>query len=162
MPLFLQWQADRRFRSRARHAVVMAAMFVVAGLPGAQAAIDGTKVVIVHRSHGQFRVNGRINGVAARMVLVPSAPAVILSAASARAFGVDFRQAGVRGQWEGSRGVGYRVLLDTVQVGSIRIHGVVAVVTESGGPATPQVGRSFLGRVKMERTDGTLYLRPAG
>ena len=137
-------------------------MLAFVGVPGAQAAADDATRVVVHRNHGQFRVAGRINGVAAPLVLVPSAPVVTLSAASARAFGVDFRHEGVRGQWEGSGAVGYRVLLDAVRVGSIRIHGVAAVVLESGGPAMPQVGRSFLGRVKMERTGGTLYLRPAG
>jgi aspartyl protease family protein len=53
---------------------------------------------------------------------------------------------------------GYLVKLDTLEVGSVTLHGVDAVVMETTGFGSPLLGMSALNRLNMKREGDIMTL----
>lgn len=114
----------------------------------------------VHRdSSGAFTAAGGIDGHAVRFRLDPEAPLVIIGATEARRLGIDLG----RSRWitvPSPSGLlfGQAVTLGRVQLGTIALEQVDAVVLQEEGSRLPVLGRSFLERLQVRDEQGTLLL----
>ena len=54
---------------------------------------------------------------------------------------------------------GYSIVLDRVQVGSIKLNKVDAIVVEGSSPHEVLLGMCFLNRVEMENSGNVMLLR---
>jgi aspartyl protease family protein len=107
---------------------------------------------------GHFLADGQVNGGYVRFLVDTGASSIALPAQDAVRLGIDYRK-GQRGMTMTANGAApvYSIRLDTVKVGNIELHGVDAVVLESGlGFAL--LGMSFLNRVEMTRDGATMTL----
>ena len=109
-------------------------------------------------SRGHFYTMGQINGVSVKLMVDTGATTVALSAADARAIGINYR-AGKRGTAHTANGAipVWGVRLDSVRVGDITLNNVQASVSE-GPPHTALLGMSFLNRTQMNRDGDRLTL----
>ena len=100
---------------------------------------------------GHFYVDGKINGLGARMMVDTGASWIAMSASDAIRFGIDYRRGvpSVANTANGNTRI-YMVKLQSARVGDIEIPGVEAVVQESGLDVI-LLGNSFLNRVTMRR-----------
>lgn len=122
----------------------------------------GNETVRVYRdASGMFTTVGSINGMPVDFMVDTGASSVAMNAAQARRLGIDFRVVGERGAvMTASRAEPvYRVMLDTVQVGTIQLHNVEAVVLDGPQPQQSLLGMSFLGRLDMQNDGERLTLR---
>lgn len=115
--------------------------------------------ILTADARGHFITMGNVNGAPVRMMVDTGATAVSMSAEEAWRIGLSYLN-GERVRLSTANGVvtGYRVMLDTVEVGNITLNQVEGVVQESsiGVSGMPFVllGMSFLNRVEMKR-EGT-------
>ena len=109
--------------------------------------------------NGHFTTDGQVNGRSIRFVVDTGATLVSLPASEARRISLDYR-AGQKVTMRTANGntPGYLVKLDTVQIGSVTIHGVDAAVLEGDGLAFPLLGMSFLNRMNMTREGDIMTL----
>ena len=112
--------------------------------------------VITADVQGHFSSDGQVNGMPVRFVVDTGATLVALPASEARRLSLDYLKGrkALMGTANGTT-TGYLIKLDTVQVGSVTLHGVDAVVMDSTGFGTPLLGMSFLNRMNMKR-DGDI------
>ena len=98
-----------------------------------------------------------MNGGSVRFLVDTGATMIALPASTANRLGIAYRK-GRRGLLQTAAGptVAYRIKLDTVRLGGIRLQNVDAVVLE-GGLAIALLGMSFLNRVEMQR-DGQMMV----
>ena len=109
-------------------------------------------VMVMADERGQFSANGEINGIAIRFWVDTGASLVALPAIEARRLGLDYRKgAPIRMSTANGTASGYRVLLDTVRLGEVTVHGVEAVVMEGEGLPVALLGMSFLQRMDIKR-----------
>jgi clan AA aspartic protease (TIGR02281 family) len=119
--------------------------------------------ILTADARGHFFTMGSINGASVRMVVDTGATTVSISAEEAWRIGLSYRN-GERLRITTANGVvdGYRVMLDSVEVGNITLNQVEGVVQESsiGVSSMPFVllGMSFLNRVKIKREGTDLIL----
>ncbi len=111
-------------------------------------------------SRGLFATAGTINGQAVQFIVDTGASAVTLNAQQARALGIDYRK-GLRQRVETASSLesAYRVRLQEVRIGPIRVQGVDAIVMEGGFPSQVLLGMTFLGRLDLERDGAALLIR---
>lgn len=119
---------------------------------------EGSRVVMTAGSGGHFVAQGQINGKAVQLVVDTGASLVSLGAADADRLGLDYRK-GQRVQVSTANGVvpAWRVALDSVQLGEVRVYNVDSVVT-SGAMPYVLLGNSFLSRFQMTRTNDQMVL----
>lgn len=119
------------------------------------------KLVVKVNNQGQYIVDGKINAKTIRMLVDTGANTMALSAAHARALGLDY-QRGRRGQVSTAGGVvtAWYVRLAEVSVGSISLRNVEAAVAEGNFPEEVLLGMSFLGQVHIQQRDGVMTLQP--
>lgn len=114
-------------------------------------------------ARGHFITLGSINGASVRMIVDTGATTVSMSAEEAWRIGLSYLN-GERVRISTANGVitGYRVILDTVEVGNITLNQVEGVVRESSiGVAQESIvllGMSFLKRVEMKHEGAGLTL----
>lgn len=108
---------------------------------------------------GHFTAQGRINGQSARMVVDTGATLVSVGRADAERLQVDFKK-GKPMSLATANGVVqvWRVQLDSVEAGGVRLHNVDAVVLETDLPFV-LLGMSFLNRTQWQREGDALVLR---
>lgn len=110
---------------------------------------------------GHFITTARVNGVPLQAIVDTGASTVSLSAADAERLGISYRGGRpVQALTATGTATGYAVTLASVQVGSIALTNVEAVVTPGQELPFILLGNSFLGRVDMQRSGDTLYLVP--
>src|SRR5208283_5054104 len=91
-------------------------------------------VMVMADERGQFATNGEINGIAIRFWVDTGASLVALPAIEARRLGLDYRKgAPIHMSTANGTAAGYRVVLDTVRLGEVTVHGVEAVVMDGEG-----------------------------
>jgi aspartyl protease family protein len=115
-------------------------------------------VTLAADPRGHFFSEGAINGNPVRFLVDTGATTVALPASDALRLGIDYRKGQV-GYSNTANGVVqvYRVMLDTVRLGSIQLTGVEAAVIEQG-LSVALLGMSFLNRVEMQRDGQTMVL----
>lgn len=132
-----------------------------AGIAGRYAPPQSSMVQIWPDHNGMYSTVGSINGLPVRFLVDTGASAIAMNAGEARRLGIDYLLEGTPGQVRTASGLAaaYRVTLDRVQVGAVRLHNVAALVLEGEHPEQVLLGMSFLGRLKMEREGGAMVLR---
>jgi aspartyl protease family protein len=120
------------------------------GNHGASAAA-GSTVTLSADSRGHFSTVGQINGASVRFVVDTGATLVSLSQAEAKRLGLDYQQ-GEPVTLNTANGTvnARKVVLQSVQVGSISVSSVEAVVVDNLNMPT-LLGMSFLNRMDMRR-----------
>jgi clan AA aspartic protease (TIGR02281 family) len=119
--------------------------------------------ILAADARGHFITMGSINGTSVRMIVDTGATTVSMSAEEAWRIGLSYLN-GKHVRISTANGVitGYRVMLDTVEVGNITLNQVEGVVQESSIGVEQEnivmLGMSFLNRVKMKREGADLIL----
>lgn len=136
-------------------------------MPGQHGAITTTapprserkKVVLTSDSRGHFFTVGSINGVSTRFMVDTGATTVALSSDEAKRTGVNYL-AGRKVLTQTANGVVpvYRVRLDAVDIGGIKLANIDAIVIEGGRLPVALLGMSFLNRMEMRRDGDMLML----
>lgn len=126
--------------------------------PSAQAASNGSKVVLTADSRGHFMSLGSINGQTVNFMVDTGATVVALGQAEALRIGLKTRQ-GNRVQMSTANGVieVYEYRLDKVRLGDTEVRDVTAVVVPQPMPYV-LLGNSFLMRFQMLRVNDQLTL----
>lgn len=128
----------------------------VGGNGGAQAS--GSRVVLTAGSGGHFMTLGQINGRAAQMMVDTGATGVGISVADAERMGINYKL-GKPMQASTANGIisGWRIKLNSVQIGDVVVREVDAAVT-SGSMPYVLLGNSFLTHFQMTRTNDQMVL----
>lgn len=125
-----------------------------------QASTGGQQTaVLTADAQGHFLTTGNINGTTLRFMVDTGASMVSLGASDARRIGIDPSKGQV-GYSQTANGVTQvsRVKLDTVRVGDIVLNNVDALVHPHDMPFA-LLGMSFLNRMEMQRSGGTMTLK---
>jgi aspartyl protease family protein len=117
------------------------------------------EVRIPRNSRLQYVTSAQINGRQVEVMVDTGANIVALSKAHAARLGLDYEQ-GERGRVRTANGEAdaWRVSLDSVEVGGIRVNNVAASVIEGEGSELVLLGMSYLQHVKLEESEGVLTL----
>jgi aspartyl protease family protein len=109
---------------------------------------------------GHFVTSGSVNGAAVRFVVDTGATLTALSRAHAEQIGIDYER-GTPMQTMTVNGAvrGWRVTLDSVQIGGATERDVDAVVVDNDFLPVGLLGMSYLNRFDMQRNGATLVLR---
>jgi aspartyl protease family protein len=114
--------------------------------------------VVLGLEQGHFFANGKINGSFARMMVDTGASTIAIPVSEAQRMGIDYQKGRpvVVGTAGGNQRA-YRVMLDSVTVGTITLYQVEAMIT---GDQLSQIllGMSFLNRTTMQRDGEKLVL----
>lgn len=117
------------------------------------------QIVIAAGSGGHFTTLGAINGHSVQFLVDTGATLVALSQSEAERLGLHYREEGHATTTQTANGsaAAYRLLLDSVRVGSVEVHNVDAIVVASPMPFV-LLGNSFLSRFEMRRENDMLTL----
>ena len=109
---------------------------------------------------GMYLTPGSINGFSVDFLVDTGASAIALNAPTAKRLGIDYVKGEVIGVKTASRiEKAYRIMLDQVQVGQIKLHNVSAMVLDGPEPARALLEMSFLGQLDMERSGERMDLK---
>jgi aspartyl protease family protein len=120
---------------------------------------ERSRMTIAPDAHGMYFVDGTINGVNTGFLVDTGATHVTISGTKARALNIDFRK-GVRGQAQTAAAVVpvWKIRLDSVSIGTIKLRNVTALVIEGKHPADVLLGNSFLKRTDMQKAGSMLEI----
>ncbi|MFL0801236.1 MAG: TIGR02281 family clan AA aspartic protease [Agarilytica sp.] len=109
---------------------------------------------------GHYFTPGRINSQKVNFLVDTGATNVAMSSLVANKLRLDYKS-GMPVSISTANGVirGYRIVLQSVSVGTVKISNVEATVTESAFPSEILLGNSYLARVEMNVDDGVLVLQ---
>ncbi len=109
---------------------------------------------------GHYFTPGRINNQAVSFLVDTGATTVAMSALMAQKLRIDYR-AGRPVSVQTANGIarGFRVVLQSVSVGTVKLNNVEAIVNEGAFPADILLGNSYLSRVDMNVDNGVLVLQ---
>jgi len=118
-------------------------------------------VTLAPDQNGMFRTSGSVNGQSMRFIVDTGATLVAMNSAEAKRLGIDFRMVGKKSQVETASGMAaaFYLTLRTVKIGEIEVRDVDAVVLDGSFPTVTLLGMSFLSRIDVEHTGGTLRLK---
>jgi aspartyl protease family protein len=125
---------------------------------GGGGSAGGSRIVLPVGSGGHFFTLGQINGRTTQMMVDTGATGIGISSADADRMGINYKS-GTPMQASTANGVisGWRVKLNSVQVGDVIVRDVDAAVT-SGQMPYVLLGNSFLSRFQMTRTNDQMVL----
>ncbi|MCI0507104.1 MAG: TIGR02281 family clan AA aspartic protease [Gammaproteobacteria bacterium] len=114
---------------------------------------DEPEVLIALNTAGQFLTVGAINKQPVQVLVDTGATSVALNSAHAKNIGLDYRNKGTPTMIATASGVSqaYRIILDEISIGEIRLHHIEAVVIEGNYPVHVLLGMSFLGNLDIHR-----------
>jgi len=120
---------------------------------------DGGAVTLNADAKGHFMTVGLVNGSPVNFLVDTGASAVALPRSVAEQAGVRL-DSGQRAMIHTANGKApaWRVILNSVQVGGIRLHMVEAVVVDDGQLPVNLLGMSFLNRTDMRRAGDVMTL----
>ena len=109
--------------------------------------------------NGHYFASARINGHPIRVLVDTGASFIGLSSQTAKKLGINYAS-GRKGRSSTANGIvkNYTLRLDHVQIGGIKLYGVMASIIEGNFPDIPLLGMSFLNKVKMHEEQGMLIL----
>ncbi len=110
---------------------------------------------------GMYTVAGAVNGYSINFMVDTGASFVSMNSNEAKRLGVDYLREGRPAMLETASGreTAYKVNLNNVTVGEIKLRNVPAVVLEGNMPSRTLLGMSFLERLDMQRDGKALILR---
>jgi len=120
----------------------------------------GDSVTLSADESGHFMTSGAVNGESVRFIVDTGATLITLSRAQAQRIGLDY-DGGTPTQSMTVNGIvkGWRVSLDSVQVGDTTESDVDAIVVDNDTLPVGLLGMSYLNRFDMQRHGSTLVLR---
>ena len=126
---------------------------------GGALSADAPSATLYADHGGHFVTDALINGRTVRALVDTGATSVAMNAPEAARLGIDAR-GGQRVSVSTANGVvaARAVQLDTVQIGSITLHNVEAIVHDGASPEIVLIGMSVLGRLEMRRDAGLMTL----
>lgn len=129
-----------------------------ATVTGAAASAAGS-VTMYSNAAGHFLTEGQINGATLTFLVDTGASAIALNSGDAKFAGIDYKK-GERILMQTANGTvnSYRVVLNTLRLGSVVLHQVDAVVTEGGSPPVVLLGMTALNRMEMKHEGIALTL----
>jgi aspartyl protease family protein len=139
-----------------RHDAEAVAQRVLAELvPGIAIEEGGGRVSVARSSNGHFLLDAEVNGASVRMLLDTGASTVVLTPKDAARVGIDISQLVFSAPvWTANgRTEAAPVLLDRVEIGSISLQRVRAMVTRPGALNESLLGMSFLERIPTWRVE---------
>ncbi len=109
---------------------------------------------------GHFVTSGAVNGTSVRFVVDTGATFTAIDRANAERIGIDY-ESGTPVQSMTVNGLvqGWRVTLDSIEVGGTTERDVDAIVVDNDYLAVGLLGMSYLNRFDMQRNGSTLVLR---
>ncbi|WP_323845460.1 retropepsin-like aspartic protease family protein [Microbulbifer magnicolonia] len=109
---------------------------------------------------GHYSTSAWVNGRSVSMMVDTGATSIAFNYPTARRLGLNLERAQPI-QVSTANGIAraYKVNLDSVTIGGIKLHNVDATVHADDFPQITLLGNSFLGRVDMEQQGGVLILR---
>ena len=120
---------------------------------------DGAAQIVLHRNRqGHYVATGSINGVDAEFMLDTGATAVAISTAVARRSGLQRGPAIAVATANGST-TAYATRIDTVRLGTIVEHDVLATIVPNLEGNQILLGMSFLKRLDFSQAGATLVLK---
>lgn len=110
---------------------------------------------------GMFNSIGAINGRTVRFLVDTGATTVAMNKSQARNLGIDYRMKGehIVVSTASDHVKGYRVRLNSVSLGKIKLRNVDAMVIDGNHPGPILLGMSFLGKLKVEKAGGVMKIR---
>ena len=136
--------------------------YQLSGRAGAQFSAPRDQSVTIGRDRtGQYRTRGMINGQVVDLLVDTGASVVAMSGVEAQRLGVqiDANTPVARVVTAQGEADSHLVTLARVQVGSIEVFNVEAVIIDGAYPVDVLLGMSFLGTVSLQETGGVLTLR---
>jgi aspartyl protease family protein len=129
-----------------------------ASIAGAANSLPGS-VTMYADSLGHHFTEGQINGVTLKFLVDTGATTIAMNSGDAKYAGIDYKK-GERIQVETANGItsAYRVVINTLKLGSLVLNQVDGVVVEGGSPAVVLLGMSALNRLEMKNEGIALIL----
>ena len=130
-----------------------------ASLGGNGGAANNDPVNLYANSRGHFYGNLSINGASLKYVVDTGATTIAMNSGDAKFAKIDYEK-GEKGMASTASGtvVVYRVVLNTLKIGTITLNNVEAAVIEGGYPTEVLLGMSALNRLDMKRDNSIMTL----
>ena len=131
----------------------------IVGIPYKQS--KDVVVSVAPNDNGMYTSVGSINGLPVSFLVDTGATTIAMNASQARSLGIEFRLNGTKTMVSTASGMSkaYRVVLDTVSLGSITLRNIPAVVIEGAFPVQTLLGMSFLGQLDIHREGGIMRIK---
>ncbi len=112
---------------------------------------------VIRTPQGQYITRGSINGRSTEMLVDTGANLVAMNADEADRLGISYKDSEkIFVETAGGITEGFKVRLDFVSVGGIRVPGVAATVIKGTSPNTVLLGMSFLQSIKFNEDGGVM------
>jgi len=126
---------------------------------GKFAVPERTLVSIPQNNRGHYTMVGSINGQLVRFLVDTGATTIAINSKLAAQLGLKYDDVmPVRATTAGGEVQAWKVNLDSVALGGIKLTNIRAVVIEGNYPADVLLGMSFLDNVEMQESSGILLL----
>jgi aspartyl protease family protein len=126
---------------------------------GGGASDQPTSVTLYANSAGHHLVDGQVNGVPLKFLVDTGATSIAMNSADARRAGIDYTKGAQVPVHTASGNVSaYRVVVNTLKLGTVVLHQVDAIVLEGSSPSVALLGMSALNRLEMKREGIALTL----
>lgn len=122
---------------------------------------ESVEVTIFSDKRGMYNTVGSINGLPVNFLVDTGATSIAMNKEHAKRLAIDFLVTGEPTVVGTASGVtkAYRVNLDSVSVGGIKLQNVAAVVMDGNFPLQVLLGMTFLGQLEMQREGTALHLK---
>jgi aspartyl protease family protein len=150
-----------RYLSSIGPASAPAAQQVAAAVPAPAADVRPRSIAIARNGRGHFNVDGRVNGGRVEFVVDTGASVVALTARDAARLGIRPPPSAFTADVKTANGTvrAAPARLDMVEIGSLRLRDVSALVLPNDALSDNLLGLSFLSRLhRFEYSDGKLVL----
>lgn len=134
--------------------------FLGSHIAGHYAAAAEQPIVSIWPVNGMYMTIGNVNGYSVEFLVDTGASAIAINAATAQRLGVEYLNASV-GMVKTASGIekAYRVSLDLVQIGDIKLHNIAALVLDGPQPERALLGMTFLGQLEIMQTGERIDLK---
>ncbi len=120
--------------------------------------ILGEELTLSPNRSGNYMAKGKINGMGVKFVVDTGASYIAMNKKMARALKLDYGDNEVQIHTASGTEASYKVTLDTVSVGDIKLHDIPAVISKHDYPEKPLLGMSFLQYLDINQNDGQMTL----